>query len=347
MTIGVARGIAPAAAGATHHSQCPTHPIGLDLPGPLRVSPCSLFPSFFVGFLRIASRAEVCAPVARTTCARLPISVANRISIRRWAARLWLSPLLVAAALCATTTVGPARARAAEAWLDAVRVEPFICRADFPLVSYGQLFEELQRLQSDLVQMLQVPAADRPIDLYLFRDRSSYRSYLARHLPDVPYRRALFVKTAGQGHVYAYRSRELGVDLRHEATHALLHAALPTVPLWLDEGLAEYFEVPRQQRVNANPHLIATQSHLQAGNFPRLEALEAIIDLTNMHRDQYRDAWAWVHFMMHGPPEAHDELVRYLRDLETGRRSGLLSRRLPQRVPDVKRRFAAHFRQWR
>ena len=144
--------------------------------------------------------------------------MANRITIQCKAGLLQLLPLLFAAALCVISTVGRTRAQGAEAWLDAVRVEPFLCRADFPLVSYGQLFGELQRLQSDLVQMLQVPAADRPIDLYLFRDRSSYRRYLVRWLPDVPYRRALFVKTAGQGHVMAdtsFWSSDRSVD-RHK-----------------------------------------------------------------------------------------------------------------------------------
>ena len=36
--------------------------------------------------------------------------------------------------------------------------------------------------------------------------------------------------------------RQFEADLRHECTHALLHAALPYVPLWLDEGLASLYE---------------------------------------------------------------------------------------------------------
>ena len=41
-----------------------------------------------------------------------------------------------------------AGARAAEAWMDAVRVEPFVCRADFTLGSYEALFEELRRVSA-------------------------------------------------------------------------------------------------------------------------------------------------------------------------------------------------------
>ncbi|GIT30210.1 MAG: hypothetical protein Ct9H300mP1_22560 [Planctomycetaceae bacterium] len=41
-------------------------------------------------------------------------------------------------------------------------------------------------------------------------------------------------------------------DLRHEFTHGVLHSSLKRVPLWLDEGLAEYFEVvgPKPGGVN-------------------------------------------------------------------------------------------------
>ena len=53
----------------------------------------------------------------------------------------------------------------------------------------------------------------------------------------------------------AYRNPEFGNDLRHECTHALLHAVLPAVPLWLDEGLAKYFEVQRASRAYGHPYL--------------------------------------------------------------------------------------------
>ena len=71
---------------------------------------------------------------------------------------------------------------------------------------------------------------------------AQHRTYIEAHYPDIPYRRALFIKEHGLAGLYAYRHADLAVDLRHECTHAMLHASLPYVPLWLDEGLAEYFE---------------------------------------------------------------------------------------------------------
>ena len=78
--------------------------------------------------------------------------------------------------------------------------------------------------------------------------------------PRVPYRRALFVKSGSRGRVFAYEHEDLAVDVRHESTHALLHASLPMVPLWLDEGLAEYFEVAESQRAFDHPHSTALET---------------------------------------------------------------------------------------
>ena len=156
----------------------------------------------------------------------------------------------------------------------------------------------------------------------------------------------MFVKGGGAGTVYAFRGPELAVDVRHESTHGLLHAMLPMVPLWLDEGLAEYFEAPADRRAVGNPHQDALRWNLRLGRPPRLPRLESRHDLSEMSAGDYRDAWAWVHFMLHGPPEARDELVRFLADIRDGAAPGQLSTRLEARLPGVEKRLAEHFRSW-
>jgi len=83
---------------------------------------------------------------------------------------------------------------------------------------------------------------------------------------------------------------------------------------------------------------------VRAGQLPRLEELEPLDNLDEMGRDEYRDAWAWVHFMLHGPREAQDELNRYLDELHSGSEPGKLSERLRRRLPDLNRRLVDHFR---
>jgi len=256
-----------------------------------------------------------------------------------------LEGLLALLAILVFSDIGPCWA--ADTWTDWRAAGPFVCRADFPLDGAEAMLSDLARLQEDLVRYLGVEPASEPIELYLFHDQWSYRRFLSRYFPDVPYRRALYVKSGGAGMVLAYRSSQLSVDLRHECTHALLHASLPLVPLWLDEGLAEYFEVCPAERAFDNPHLSPVRWSVRLGVFSGLDNLESKSNLGQMGGSEYRNAWAWIHFMLHGSAEAHDELVRFLADIQAQTPPGLLSRRLKRRLPDLERRFAAHFRSWK
>lgn len=243
--------------------------------------------------------------------------------------------------------VSPTAAPAAHArWPDERQVGMFAVHADFSLDAERETVEQLQTLQTDISQLLGLRWANESIHLFLFDKRSTYVSYLKRYFPTVPERRALFIKDDGPGMVFAYRSRELAVDIRHEATHALLHTALPVVPLWLDEGLAEYFEVPREQRVNDNPHAKSLKWRLLVGRAPSIRELEGIDDLRDMHASDYQHAWSWVHFMLHGPPAAKTVLKGYLRDLSQHRPPGIMSDRLAELMPDLDRAYLTHFRNW-
>jgi hypothetical protein len=246
----------------------------------------------------------------------------------------------------AMTMAWPHTAMASD-WVDQRESGPFLCRAEFPLDRIDGLLHELEKLQADLVRCLGVPPAEEPIELYFFRDKWSYSAYLKKHLPQVPYRRALYVKHNGPGRVYSYRSSEFEIDVRHECTHALLHSVLPVVPLWLDEGLAEYFELPEKQRAFGSPYLNSLAWNLRLGIIPKLENLEKLSAVSDMGKSQYRDAWAWVHFMFHGPREAHAELGRFLQDFRDKSPPGLLSQRLERRIPGARRRLVAHFKGWK
>jgi len=251
--------------------------------------------------------------------------------------------------LCALALAAP-RALCAAGWVDQRQAGPFICRADFSLAGYEGLFSDLAQVQQDLTRSLGVPPSKETAELLLFQNKTTYQAYLQQHYPKAPYRRALYIKGSGPGQVFVHKDilhqKELPIDVRHESTHALLHGSLPMVPLWLDEGLAEYFEVAPDKRVDGNPHLPTVIWNVRLGMMPPLVQLEAKRDVGEMSAADYRYAWAWVHFMMHGPPEAHDELVRFLGDIRAGTPPGRLSERLERRIPHVEKRLAQHFKDW-
>lgn len=256
---------------------------------------------------------------------------------------------ILTAVLFALIVVSASTSRAANqrGWVDTRTVGPFHCRADFSLDATESLFGELRELQADLVDMLGVKPVDEPIELYLFREESVYREFLKEHFPEMPYRRAYYLKGKGPGVVLVHWSKDVMIDLRHECTHALLHGTLPVVPLWLDEGLAEYFELPRTQRVYDNKYLNKLRWSARFWMAPKLSSLEKLEDFSRMTQADYRNAWAWVHFMLHGSTVAHDELTRYLDDLSRSTPPGLLSARLARRIPKTQSEFSQHLKSWK
>ncbi len=237
-------------------------------------------------------------------------------------------------------------AAAQSPWVDERVAGPMVFRSEFSLDNCGSLLSDLAQLQRDLVGLLALPAAAEPIEVYLFAGKQSYDQYLVSHLPHLTYRRALYVKSGGLGRVYAYRSSEFETDVRHECTHGLLHASLPTVPLWLDEGLAEYFEVPPEGRAQGGGYAASMRRALRWGKVPSLEALEKKQKLEEAGGDDYRNAWAWIHFLLYDSPEGYEELVGYVADLRAGLPAERLQMRLRRRLPGLESRFSTHFRNW-
>lgn len=229
-------------------------------------------------------------------------------------------------------------------WIDERQVGPFICRSAFPLAGRETLLEELAPLERELQRVLAVRPCKSPVHLYLMANERQHNAYIAERFPEVPYRRALFIKQNDQASVFAYLNDELDVDVRHECTHALLHADLPMVPLWLDEGLAEYFEVAKPMRARQNPHLRKLKWDLRRRRMLTIRELEHKRQLEEMSAMDYRFAWAWTHYMLHGPVAAHAALVTFLHDIRNHTAPGSLSARLTEAVPSAVDRFQEHFR---
>lgn len=197
-----------------------------------------------------------------------------------------------------------------------VVLEQLVVYTDFELPKQHRLMGELTALRSDLSTRLNLPLSDEPIHVYLFETSEQFRQFMQRNYPSFPSRRAFFVETDTRLAVYAFWGDRIAEDLRHETAHGYLHAIVPNLPLWLDEGLAEYFEVSRgHDGVNA-PHIEELMLRFNQGGWrpdlARLERLESVADMTQF---DYAESWAWVHFMMHTTKERREVLFRYLTQL--------------------------------
>ena len=192
-----------------------------------------------------------------------------------------------------------------------------VVQANFPLTEIASILDEINMLQHDLTRYIGVPAPREKIELCLFKDESSYMEFLREFFPRAPRdRRALYVKLDNKpGTLMVQKSKDFEVDLRHEMTHAIVHASISRVPIWLDEGLAKYFEVPPQDRANNHPYMTQIRRNARLGNVPFLDRLARLETIDDMGAREYRDSWAWTHFLIHRSPETHRLLAAYLQML--------------------------------
>jgi hypothetical protein len=226
-------------------------------------------------------------------------------------------------------------------------VSQFVFYADFDVDRRLPIFTELANLRDQVYKELQLPSANTLVHVYLFEDKPRYERFMKAHYPDLPKRRAFFVaqpRPVGSSEdllVYTFWGDRVQEDLRHELTHALLHSVLKDVPLWLDEGLAEHYEVPAGWKGINYQHL---DQLLRGGTGfkPDLVRLETLKQVDQMSPQEYREAWAWVHFMLHSRPEAKQVLVKYLQELRTTSTPGALRPRLAGAVPALDTLLISH-----
>ncbi len=231
------------------------------------------------------------------------------------------------------------------------RVAPYVFVSDFEVPHDQPLFQELAGMRDQIYKELQLPPGDSSVQVYLFEDRKSYDHFMQARYPDLPERRAFFIaqpRAIGGSDdliVYTFWGKNIQQDLRHELTHALLHSVIRDVPLWLDEGLAEYFELPPDWK-GVNPAHV--ESLLHAGSFsykPDLPRLEDLTEVKQMAPAEYREAWAWVHLMLRDRPEAKAVLTAYLRQLHQNGAPGLLEPKLAAVFPSLDDAFDRHLAQ--
>ncbi len=223
--------------------------------------------------------------------------------------------------------------------------EPLVIYSDFPVDAHHRLLDELISRRADVSRVLGLPESDERVHVYLFESTDRFKRFMRLHHPEMPSRRAFFLETDTRLLVYAQWGDRVAEDLRHEMTHAYLHAVAPNLPLWLDEGLAEYFEVPRGYAGLNRENLSAVVARIEQGTWaPDLRRLEGLDPTAEMTHDDYAESWAWVHFLLHGG-SGSDELLRgYLADLRQDAATKPLSQRLAFVVPASGEALGGHVR---
>ena len=277
----------------------------------------------------------------------------DRCELRRNALkRLLALTTLLGSAAWSATTAGEELAKANKPssnttpWPFRNQVDRFVLYSNHPLQTANKLLQEWSQLKSDIEEVLQVSCDRGEYHLVIFDRDETFKDYIQHYFPKVPLRRALFIKHRGPGIIFTYHHDDVLTDIRHEGTHALLSEACGTLPLWLDEGLAEYFETPRDQRFAGSPHLKETRWRARLGQIPDLQRLESSSQISDMDNTDYRDAWAWVHFMLHRSQESRALLNGYLAQARQLGEGFHFHSQIPKVLPDLRNEFVAHFRSY-
>src|SRR5262249_59984328 len=99
-------------------------------------------------------------------------------------------------------------------------------------------------------------------------------------------------------------------------------------PLGREGGRAEYSEGPGAEHGLTPEPLGRLPKDLADGWKPDLARLETLRSVRQMSPRDYRESWAWIHYLLNGPNSGKAALLAYLADLRANPNSPALSARL-------------------
>ena len=249
-------------------------------------------------------------------CDRLSLSLGPDMLTRTRFAALLLAASLVLSSAAPTSG-------AASKWLR-LRTAHFELIGEVgqnDLARVGARFEQFRETFSRLFPNLRQPAA--PVVIVVFRTKRTFE-------PFMPLFNGRRVEVAGYflnrpGVNYIAMSLDSGDAawriVFHEYTHLLVSAALADVPVWFDEGVAEYnstFQAESNGRKATLGRIVETHILLLREQFIPLRELMAVRHDSTLYNEGdrrsifYAESWALMHYLMIGKPERLPQLGKYL-----------------------------------
>ena len=260
------------------------------------------------------------------------------------ALKMWFPYLLICSTLWGAGCAMVSRGSALPDQKEIVR-EQLVIHSDFHLPRQHRILNDLSARRHEIAAELEIPLSDEPIHVYLFQDEAKFREFMSRNQPAFPQRRAFFIKSDTKLTVYAFWGERVAEDLRHEVTHGYLHAVVPDIPLWMDEGIAEYFEVQRGLDGVNQPHIkLLADAYRAAGwqpNLSRLEQLDSTVALTQL---DYAESWLWIHFLLRTDAQTNGMVCRALQQYRVQGTSVPLSSQVESWLPNWEEQIIAHLR---
>jgi hypothetical protein len=241
-------------------------------------------------------------------------------------ASLWL--LLTAALACSALQSRSAGAGKGDAAWREFRSQHFVLRTDAGSHEARESLAEFETIYETLRAILFAgdPGAATPMHVVLFEHGADLQRFIPPGTaaaffpprPDDPESQAtMLLETA-----FSDEARRMFV---HEMTHAFIGRSFGRIPLWLNEGLAKYFETMRIESGRVVVGDPIPEFAIAANRLPSLSALLTADATTfyagsdahsveGMHQQisYYAASWYLVHMFMHGKADYRGRLHDFL-----------------------------------
>jgi Protein of unknown function (DUF1570) len=165
---------------------------------------------------------------------------------------------------------------------------------------------------------------DVPVRIRIFGKKGHFMSY-QEELSPVVSEVGFYSPMYNEAVVNGDRDKnEVIATIYHEANHSILTQKAPELPLWINEGLAEYFEriIPEDESVTVghqDSRYYKLRQDLKSRKLPGLSSYLGSWDSALKRDGQVQDddarsvAWSLVHYLM-STQEGQDTVIRLLRE---------------------------------
>lgn len=157
------------------------------------------------------------------------------------------------------------------------------------------------------------------LNLKLFDNKNRFNAYKKKVAPGMGTAGGFYISSINEASVYTGRNDDRMYEVtKHEATHAIVNGAFGSMPIWLNEGLAEYFEALSFK--NGMTRIIEpNKAHLGLLSKSGLPRLSSHFSLTSNQwysesrkQKNYALGWSLVYFMMSSKQDK--QFLKYMLD---------------------------------
>jgi len=244
---------------------------------------------------------------------------------------------------------------AKERWTE-TRTPHFVLFSDAGEAVVNEIGLRLERLRHVLSRLPGDLDLDpyRPTYIYVFKDWSSAKPYFPKTLEGGRVGGAFLGRTLAN-YVLINASPELDAQslIHHEYLHAVMHQNFPHLPLWLGEGMAEFYSTfwADEEQAEIGGIIDDYLQRLRSDGLMPMGEFFAVTEDSREYQDSrfkqrfHAQAWALVHYLMMARPEHRLQLFASMKTWQReadsdARGTGLL----PFTVGEIEARLEAYLK---